>query len=402
MKYVTKFLLIFSCAQVLPLSGLHESQFIASSRLKRQNTTGVWLDNVLNPSNGNLPINQQAMDSGTSDIEENPCNSIEIVKPNFDAPGRRISEAKCYEYIWEIKRREDESKRNADCLQYKLSQPGPNKPHFVVGGRITEPGEFPHMGAVGWKATSGTWVFKCGSSLISSKFMLTAAHCSRVSSRDTSIANTTPEIVRLGDKNIIDVFDKGRYPYDVKIQQFIVHPQYKAPKKYFDIAIIQLEHDVYFTRHIQPACLWTHSDTSSLGTKATLTGWGVIETAKLLTSPELQAAVVDILDSTLCDNLLKSLCNRLWCGMMESQLCAGILAGGFDACQGDSGGPLQVKINLPNNNQGSIHYLIGVTSFGIGCARANTPGVYTRVSSFIDWIEDIVWRGESNISMPVD
>ncbi|CAG4955726.1 unnamed protein product [Parnassius apollo] len=387
MKYVTKFLLMFSCAiYVLPLNGLHESQFTSSSRLKR----------------GGLPNNQQASDSMTSEIQENPCNTKEIKKPNFYFPGLRKSETKCFEYIWEIERREDQSKRDADCLTYILSQPGPNKPHFAVGGRITEPGEFPHMGAVGWKATSGSWVFKCGSSLISSKFMLTAAHCSRVSSRDTSIANTTPEIVRLGDKNIIDVFDKGRFPYDVKIKQFIVHHQYKAPKKYFDIAIIQLENEVFFTRHIQPACLWTHRDTSSLGTKATLTGWGVIETAKLTTSPELQAAVVDILDSALCNNLLQSSCNRLWCGMTESQLCAGKLAGGVDACQGDSGGPLQVKISLPTNNQGSIHYLIGVTSFGIGCARANTPGIYTRVSSFIDWIEDTVWHGETNMSITGD
>ncbi|KPI97100.1 Serine protease snake [Papilio xuthus] len=233
-------------------------------------------------------------------------------------------------------------------FQYQYER-SPVKPHFAIGGRITEPGEFPHMGAVGWKSSTGTWIFKCGSSLISSKFMLTAAHCSKVSPRDSTVANQVPEIVRLGDKNIID----------------------------------------------RPACLWPRYDTSPLGTKATLTGWGVIETARLLTSPELQAAEVDILNSDVCDSFLKPSCTRLWCGMNETQLCAGKLAGGVDACQGDSGGPLQVKIDLPSNSEGAIHYVIGVTSFGIGCARANTPGVYTRVSSFIDWIEDVVWRGKN-------
>ncbi|CAH2049113.1 unnamed protein product, partial [Iphiclides podalirius] len=332
----------------------------------------------------------------SAEHENNPCNFKELEKPNFDTPGRRISESKCYEYLWEIRKREYHFKQIDKCPKYRLKKP--NFKHSAVGGRKTEPGEFPHMGAVGWRAIKGTWIFKCGSSLISSKFLLTAAHCSRASPREPNIANTTPEIVRLGDKNIIDVVANGLPPLDAKIQRIIVHPRYAAPKKYFDIAIIELQRDVIFNMYVQPACLWIKSDTSPLGSKATLTGWGVIETATLETSPELQAAEVEILGSNVCDDLLKSSCNRLWCGLSENQLCAGKLSGGVDACQGDSGGPLQVKIQLPSNSQGSIHYLIGVTSFGVGCGRANTPGVYTRVSSFIDWIEDVVWRGQNTSS----
>lgn len=64
--------------------------------------------------------------------------------------------------------------------------------------------------AVGWKAPDGTWIFKCGSTLISSKFTLTAAHCTRASDRDTTIADVVPKIVRLGDKNIIEEVIKNR------------------------------------------------------------------------------------------------------------------------------------------------------------------------------------------------
>lgn len=70
-------------------------------------------------------------------------------------------------------------------------------------------------------------------------------------------------------------------------------------------------------------------------------------------------------------------------------ICAGDPRGGWkkDACQGDSGGPLQII----TSNTSCLFQVIGVTSFGIGCASVDIPGVYTRVSHYLNWIEDIVW-----------
>ncbi|ESO99089.1 hypothetical protein LOTGIDRAFT_147055 [Lottia gigantea] len=62
-------------------------------------------------------------------------------------------------------------------------------------------------------------------------------------------------------------------------------------------------------------------------------------------------------------------------------MCAGYIEGGIDTCQGDSGGPLVYKYTL-----------MGVTSFGNGCAKPNAPGVYARVSSFIEWINEKINR----------
>ncbi|WP_407700718.1 trypsin-like serine protease [Streptomyces endophyticus] len=73
----------------------------------------------------------------------------------------------------------------------------------------------------------------------------------------------------------------------------------------------------------------------------------------------------------------------------ERVLCAGYKQGGKDACQGDSGGPLMQPIWSPTSHK-TYFYQIGVVSYGKNCAEANFPGVYSRVTHFIPWIEQKV------------
>ena len=91
-------------------------------------------------------------------------------------------------------------------------------------------------------------------------------------------------------------------------------------------------------------------------------------------------------------NLLKSarvpiieddVCNRLYKGITDKMVCAGYLAGGIDSCSGDSGGPLVCDIN-------NRYTVMGATSFGAGCAEANAPGVYTRITEFVPWIKSTI------------
>ncbi|XP_041980970.1 transmembrane protease serine 9-like [Aricia agestis] len=321
----------------------------------------------------------------------NPCTR-EIVKPDFKRPGRRVSEEKCLDYIWQIKFREDSKIKNAECTKYRREYLNIHE-YPIIGGRTTVPGEFPHMVALGWKAVKGDYIFKCGGSLISPKFVVTAAHCSR-SAKDPKVSNQVPEIIRLGAKNLAKMLVNGEsafYPRDIKIVKITNHPNYKSPKQYSDIALVEMEKEVGFDTNVQPACLWRVRDIGNLGAAVSASGWGVTEVGGKTTTTELQVGDLDVIDDNYCDQLLRPKCNRYWCGLQEHQMCAGKLAGDVDACQGDSGGPLQSRINLDPRLKGKMYYLLGVTSVGFGCARQNTPGIYSRISSFLDWIEPIVW-----------
>ncbi|CAH2054242.1 unnamed protein product, partial [Iphiclides podalirius] len=292
------------------------------------------------------------------------CDSLQYKMPDFRGDARRISEVKCLEYVWQIRYEVEKYKRDFMCNKQ-------DQENIVVGGDDAQAGEFPHMCAIGWQAAaSSKWLFKCGGVLISNKYVLTAAHCSRVSRTDISVSEQSPKIVRFGALNELERIRYGIPSKDVKISKVIVHEKYNSPKTYYDIALIELDDE------------------------ATLAGWGVVDPATGETSDILQVAALDMLPSQQCNDTLKTRRNRNWKnGLASHQICAGHLLGGIDACQGDSGGPLQIKIDTPLDARLNwrIYYIVGITSFGHGCAHPNTPSVFSRVSHFTEWIENIVW-----------
>ena len=75
-------------------------------------------------------------------------------------------------------------------------------------------------------------------------------------------------------------YSNGIGPQDYKIIAIIVHPNYILTKKYYDIALIKIETITKFTNNIHPACLWSHFNTTVLGSSATSTSWGVVRTGK--------------------------------------------------------------------------------------------------------------------------
>ncbi|GLH06073.1 Trypsin alpha-3 [Gryllus bimaculatus] len=179
----------------------------------------------------------------------------------------------------------------------------------------------------------------------------------------------------------------------MEVARTAVHPDWKpvdqGGNELNDVAVITLRTSA---KGYAPATLPPTSSTSSLievspqgswepqaaGREALVAGFGEQREGDLNSLPcELHVATVPVLGRVAC---LRSAIPDFY-ARQPSLLCAGRRAGGVDTCQGDSGGPLIVKENGKN-------ILIGIVSFGYGCGQPGTPGLYTRVASFLPWIRD--------------
>ncbi|XP_055696410.1 serine protease snake-like isoform X2 [Lutzomyia longipalpis] len=289
--------------------------------------------------------------------------------------GKRISQRKCEEFS---KYATEESYftpllLDGPTFSIEVSECKYDTP-LIVGGEEAQLAEFPHMAAIGWNSTGNNEIeWGCGGVLISEEFVLTAAHCS---------LKHIPEYVRLGDHDLIKV-DEGAQPQQFKIREIMRHPEFHVPIKYNDIALIRLEGRAKLGKFVRPACLWQSPSINY--TQAIATGWGQIEYSGPRSDFLLKVSL-NITSNELC-NQQYEITRALPKGIAETQLCAGFDNKGKDTCQGDSGGPIQVV--TPDNT--CIFHILGIVSTGKFCGSANTPGIYTRISSYLNWIESIVW-----------
>jgi len=228
----------------------------------------------------------------------------------------------------------------------------------IVGGTNSQVNEWPWQAALMY---GGNRQF-CGGSLIADQYVLTAAHCTEgLRASDVSI--------RLGDHTLSTTSESNQLTRSVS--KIINHPNYQGGSEINDIALIKLSSPVNFRTGVWPVCLPPKTPTYA-NKDATVTGWGTTS------SGGSSSDVLKEVDVRVWSNLE---CERTQYGsaIKDTMLCAGQT--GKDSCQGDSGGPLVFKDGGNNYDQ------IGVVSWGYGCAAPNAPGVYTRVSKYMDWIE---------------
>ncbi|CAH1405900.1 unnamed protein product [Nezara viridula] len=240
---------------------------------------------------------------------------------------------------------------------------------FVLGGTRSLPREHKYMVLIGYGETEKDW--RCAGSLITARYVMSAAHCSNLH-------------IMLGELDISSSSDDAK-PVDKAIIERIPHPKYIPSQNYHDIALFKLDSDVVFNNYVLPICLHTKRQITSK--VATVIGWG--KTGFIdATSEKLLEADLEVYNDTECKRLMfSSITPQTPRGHEADQMiCAGVPDGSKDACQGDSGGPLVVR-----DIGKCIRTQLGVISFGKECGNPNSPGVYTRVSNYIYWIEEVAF-----------
>lgn len=232
------------------------------------------------------------------------------------------------------------------------------RPKIIGGNNVRDPDRYPYFALLNGSSL-------CGAVLISKRFVLTAAHCVGADN-DFQIGIT--ETSSFVDSWFGNSDGGGTTEYAYK--RGVIHPNYDDDSVSHDIALYELDRDVpdslpYIRLEQTPV---TVSETSM-----TVIGFGDTDPSERITD------LSDFLLQATVDYVTRSACiNRMGGAIGPDMLCA--YEEGEDTCQGDSGGPLFLKGDSVAEDS-----LVGLVSWGYSCG-GDTPGVYTRISYFYDWI----------------
>jgi secreted trypsin-like serine protease len=240
---------------------------------------------------------------------------------------------------------------------------------LIVGGRPATIADHPwQVALLAATVPDNSRAHFCGGIIIGAQWIMTAAHC---------VERGAPETVDV----LFDTASLKSGGKRIKTSRIIVNPDYTpgADPPNADIALIAVKETLPERMTIRG--LGSAENDPNPGTAVTVTGWGAVAENQAK-SDQLLAVTVQYIRRDPCNDA-KSHNGKVTLRM----LCAGDFKGGSDACSEDSGGPGVSMI-------GPTKKVVGIVSWGEGCARVNKPGVYTRTSQFATWVKDttgIIW-----------
>jgi trypsin len=261
----------------------------------------------------------------------------------------------------------------------------------IVGGVEAAPSEYPWMAAIFYGSDAEGWWQGCGGSLIDSTHVLTAAHClvdyvSLPATHQYDAIPTSKDALRIAMRpQSIKALTRDDF---LPIAKVMVHPGFDDTTLDRDVAILELERPVYLSQY---AVLAPSSKVDAFVAErrtVRIAGYGL--TAEGGNSSDVLKKVdVPLVPFAECLAHYSGKAARSKsiepdekppAPITENMLCAAATANGQDSCQGDSGGPLF--------EDGPTPTLLGVVSWGEGCAIPGVPGVYTRIARFERWIRE--------------
>ncbi|XP_025751545.1 LOW QUALITY PROTEIN: transmembrane protease serine 5 [Manacus vitellinus] len=268
----------------------------------------------------------------------------------------------------------------------------------VVGGADVPPGRWPWQVSV----CQGSQ-HRCGGSVLAREWIITAAHCVH---RYPHAPHAHPAVppalsarcpwvrtlcsvfcVLLSSRRLqgsawrvfagIVTHGSLRQEAGVPVQEVVPHPLYNHNNLDYDIALMKLQVPLNFSAAIRAVCLPSSHQDLLQGTQCWVSGWGYTTPDQAQLAGTLKEALVPLIGTRRCNS------SCMYPGELTARmLCAGYPRGQVDACQGDSGGPLVCW-------DGSSWRLVGIVSWGQGCAEPNHPGVYTNVAQLLPWIHQV-------------
>ncbi|XP_026842581.1 serine protease grass [Drosophila persimilis] len=255
----------------------------------------------------------------------------------------------------------------------------------VVNGKEVKLGSRPWMALFLTNRSDNAEHF-CGGSLITQRFVLSAAHC--FTKQEYGDINSV--VVRLGEHDVRHTRDCRTYgdkeicappSEDFAIKRIISHEFFSYSSKYHDIALVELASQVEYKIHIKPICLPLNAEMQKLAETLdsfSVAGWGRLNAYSVRGSDVLMAADLQRKHRKMC-----TIKFSMW--VKESQICAGSSTTAQDSCRGDSGGPLGSLVNYLGRPR---FVQFGLVSFGTDDCQ--NQAVYTNVGFHLPWITEIM------------